>query len=75
MKSTISVSKEVKEMLERKKKEMEIKLSRPLSWDEFFMLSFSDEEEKIPKLTEEEAETLKRLIEEDRRNWRTREFA
>jgi hypothetical protein len=75
MKSTISVSKEVKEMLERKKKEMEIKLSRPLSWDEFFMLFFSDEEEKIPKLTEEEAETLKRLVEEDRRNWRTREFA
>ena len=75
MKSTISVSKEVKEMLERKKKEMEIKLSKPLSWDEFFKLSFSDEEEKIPKLTEEEAETLKRLVEEGRRNWRTREFA
>jgi len=73
MKSTISVSKEVKEMLERKK--MEIKLSRPLSWDELFKLSFSDEEEKIPKLTEEEAETLKRLVEEGRRNWRTREFA
>jgi len=54
---------------------MEIKLSRPLSWDELFKLSFSDEEEKIPKLTEEEAETLKRLVEEGRRNWRTREFA
>ncbi|BDB98338.1 VapB-type antitoxin [Saccharolobus caldissimus] len=74
MKSTITVSKKVKEVLERKKREMEIKLNKPLSWDEFFQNIFKDEEEKIPKLSEEEAEILKELIKEDRKNWRRREF-
>ncbi|AKA74887.1 VapB-type antitoxin [Saccharolobus solfataricus] len=74
MKSTITVSKKVKEVLERKKKEMEIKLNKPLSWDEFFQNIFREEEERIPKLTEEEAEILKDLTKEDRKNWRIREF-
>ncbi|BAB65694.1 hypothetical protein [Sulfurisphaera tokodaii] len=73
MKSTISVRKEIKELLERKKKEMEIKLDKPLTWDEFFQEVFK--EENIPKLTEEEAETLKKLVLEDRKNWKVREFA
>ncbi|ACP34568.1 conserved hypothetical protein [Sulfolobus islandicus L.S.2.15] len=74
MKSTIAVSKKVKEVLERKKREMEIKLNKPLSWDEFFQNIFREEEERIPKLTEEEAEILKDLTKEDRKNWRIREF-
>ncbi|BFI74902.1 VapB-type antitoxin [Sulfurisphaera ohwakuensis] len=73
MKSTISVSKEIKELLERKKKEMEIKLDKPLTWDEFFQEVFK--EENAPTLTEEEAETLKKLVLEDRKNWKVREFA
>ncbi|PVU75244.1 VapB-type antitoxin [Acidianus hospitalis] len=75
MKSTITVNKEVKELLERKKKELEIKLNKPLSWDDFFKYIFTEREEKVPKLSNEEAEILKRIVEEDRRNWRTREFA
>ncbi|ADX82207.1 VapB-type antitoxin [Sulfolobus islandicus] len=74
MKSTITVSKKVKEVLERKKREMEIKLNKQLSWDEFFQKIFGEEEERIPKLTEEEAEILKDLTKEDRKNWRIREF-
>ncbi|ACP44693.1 conserved hypothetical protein [Sulfolobus islandicus Y.G.57.14] len=74
MKSTITVSKKVKEVLERKKREMEIKLNKPLSWDKFFQNIFREEEERIPKLTEEEAEILKDLTKEDRKNWRIREF-
>ncbi|ACP54491.1 hypothetical protein [Saccharolobus islandicus] len=72
--STITVSKKVKEVLERKKREMEIKLNKQLSWDEFFQNIFREEEERIPKLTEEEAEILKDLTKEDRKNWRIREF-
>ncbi|ADB86213.1 conserved hypothetical protein [Saccharolobus islandicus L.D.8.5] len=53
---------------------MEIKLNKPLSWDEFFQNIFREEEERIPKLTEEEAEILKDLTKEDRKNWRIREF-
>ncbi|AEE93098.1 VapB-type antitoxin [Acidianus hospitalis W1] len=75
MKSTITVNKEVKELLERKKKELEIKLNKPLSWDDFFKYIFTEREEKVPKLSNEEAEILKRIVEEDRKNWRTREFA
>lgn len=74
MKSTITVSKEVKEILEKKKKELEIKLNRPLSWDEFFRNVFKDEMVKVPKLSEDEAETLKKLIKEDRKTWKRREF-
>ena len=74
MKSTITVNKEVKELLERKKKELEIKLNKPLSWDDFFKYIFTEREEKVPKLSNEEAEILKRIVEEDRKNWRTREF-
>ncbi|WP_143713011.1 VapB-type antitoxin [Saccharolobus islandicus] len=70
----MAVSKKVKEVLERKKREMEIKLNKPLSWDEFFQNIFREEEERIPKLTEEEAEILKDLTKEDRKNWRIREF-
>ncbi|QGA53785.1 VapB-type antitoxin [Sulfolobus sp. E5-1-F] len=73
MKSTISVNKDVKELLERKKKEMEIKLNRPLTWDEFFQEVFK--EESVPRLTEKEAEMLKKLVLEDRKNWKAREFA
>ena len=73
MKSTISVSREVKELLERKKKEMEIKLDKPLTWNEFFREVFK--EEGVPRLTDEEAEILKRLVSEDRKNWKIREFA
>jgi hypothetical protein len=75
MKSTITVNKEVKQLLERKKKELEIKLNKPLSWDDFFKYIFTEREEKVPKLSNEEAEILKRIVEEDRKNWRTREFA
>jgi hypothetical protein len=75
MKSTITVNKEVKELLERKKKELEIRLNKPLSWDDFFKYIFTEREEKVPKLSNEEAEILKRIVEEDRKNWRTREFA
>ena len=75
MKSTITVNKEVKELLERKKKELEIKLNKPLSWDDFFKYIFTEREEKVPKLSNEEAEILKRIVDEDRKNWRTREFA
>ncbi|MQL56384.1 VapB-type antitoxin [Acidianus ambivalens] len=75
MKSTITVNKEVKELLERKKKELEIKLNKPLSWDDFFKYIFTEREEKMPKLSYEEAEILKRIVEEDRKNWKTREFA
>ncbi|QGA68562.1 VapB-type antitoxin [Sulfolobus sp. E11-6] len=73
MKSTISVNKEVKELLERKKKEMEIKLNRPLTWDEFFQEVFKGE--SVSRLTEKEAEMLKKLVLEDRKNWKAREFA
>ena len=73
MKSTISVSREVKELLERKKREMEAKMDRALTWDEFFTEVFK--EENVPKLSEEEAEALKRLVREDRARWRVREFA
>ncbi|BCU69650.1 VapB-type antitoxin [Stygiolobus caldivivus] len=72
MKSTISVSEEVKELLERKKKEMEVKLGKPLTWDEFFQEVLKGE--NVPTLTEE-VETLKRLVLEDRENWKVREFA
>ena len=73
MTSTISVSKGIKDLLERKKKEMEIKLDKPLTWDEFCQEVFK--EESVPTLTEEEAETLKKLVPEDRENWKVREFA
>ncbi len=29
---------------------------------------------KVPKLSEDEAETLKKLIKEDRKTWKRREF-
>jgi len=71
--TTISVSEKTKELLYVKKKEIEIKLNKTLSWDEFFQEVFGEAE--VPKLSEDEAEFLKRIVSEDRKKWRTREFA
>ncbi len=71
--TTISVSEKTKELLSVKKKEIEIKLNKTLSWDEFFQEVFGGTE--VPKLSEDEAEFLKRIISEDRKKWRIREFA
>ncbi|BBG23270.1 hypothetical protein [Sulfuracidifex tepidarius] len=53
MKSTVSVSKEVKELLEKEERDGDKVLDKSLTWDEFFREVFKPEEP--PKLTEEEA--------------------
>ena len=48
--------------------EEKVKSDKPLTRDEFF------KKESAVRLTEEEAEVLKRVAWEDRRNWKIREF-
>jgi replicative superfamily II helicase len=69
--SSISVSKEIKNKLERAKRNLEIKLGRSLSWDEFFERILSEEKSEY-LITEEEAKILLKLIEEGRKSWRER---
>lgn len=68
--TTISISKEIKELLERKKREMELRLGRALSWDEYFRILIKEENPQPPKLSKEDAERLKELLVE--RKWRER---
>ncbi|AOL16572.1 VapB-type antitoxin [Sulfolobus sp. A20] len=67
--TTISISEKTKKLLELKKKEIEEKINRPLSWDEFFNELLKEE---VPKLSPEKAELLKKIIKEDRTRWKRR---
>jgi hypothetical protein len=67
--TTISVGRKTKEFLARKKKSMEEQQGGQLTWDQFFdrLLTAA----KPPRLSEEEAKELKRLVAEAR-PWKTR---
>jgi hypothetical protein len=67
--TTISVGRKTKEFLARKKKSMEEQQGGQLTWDQFFdrLLATAGP----PRLSEEEAKELKRLVAEAR-PWKTR---
>ncbi len=67
--TTISVGRKTKELLARKKRSIEEEEGGQLTWDQFFELVFTPP--KPPKLTEEEAKELKKLVAEAR-PWKTR---
>ena len=67
--TTISVGRKTKEFLARKKKSMEEQRGGQLTWDQFFERLLTAA--KPPRLSEEEAKELKRLVAEAR-PWKTR---
>ncbi len=74
--TTVSVRKDTKRLLERVKRDLELETGKALSWDEFFLMliSYRGEEgdEEVLFLSDEEAKTLLKLVEEGRKSWSRR---